>query len=177
MGRGNVCVTGEYEGLFYIDRDDLDVWFRETEDGFEEKMQRDLSYEEITGGEWKFDQIRSQEEWDEALENLIWEMHRKYPSFRECEKWLSNSRKAVMQNKLFYIAVEDNEWSMAVMLIQKTNYYSSVVAMQKRHYQFYLNSIRDFLFEQFETLGVYAGAWTSGRIHRKDFQKGGAQSA
>ena len=23
MGRGNVCVTGSYEGLFYIDNDDL----------------------------------------------------------------------------------------------------------------------------------------------------------
>ena len=71
-----------------------------------------------------------------------------------------------MQNKLFYIAVEDNEWSLAVMLVQKTNYYSSVAAMQKRHYQFYLNSIRDFLFEQFETLYTYAGPWTSGKIQR-----------
>ena len=25
MGRGNVCVTGSYEGLFYIDNDDLRV--------------------------------------------------------------------------------------------------------------------------------------------------------
>lgn len=178
MGRGNVCVTGEYEGLFYIDRDDLDVWFKENEDGIcEEKMQRELSYEEMTGGDWKFDQIRSQEEWDEALESLMWKIHQKYPSFRECSRWLTNDRKAVMENKLFYIAVEDNQWSMAVMLIQKTTYYGSVVAMQKRHYQYYLNSIRDILFEQFETLGVYAGAWTSGRISRSDFQKGVDQSA
>lgn len=26
MGRGNVCVTGSYEGLFYIDNDDLRVY-------------------------------------------------------------------------------------------------------------------------------------------------------
>lgn len=167
MGRGNVCVTGEYEGLFYIDRDDLDVW-RKVVDGEtrDTRLARELPHEERTGGEWEFDQLLSDEEWEEALESLMWKMHRKYPSFRECNKWLSNSRKAVMQNKLFYIAVEDNEWSMTVMLIQKTNYYSSMVAMQKRHYQFYLDSIRDFLFEQFDTLGTYAGAWTSGRIQR-----------
>ena len=28
MGRGNVCVTGSYEGLFYIDNDDLRVYRR-----------------------------------------------------------------------------------------------------------------------------------------------------
>lgn len=28
MGRGNVCVTGSYEGLFYIDNDDLRVYSR-----------------------------------------------------------------------------------------------------------------------------------------------------
>ena len=28
MGRGNVCVTGPYEGLYYIDYDDVDVYRR-----------------------------------------------------------------------------------------------------------------------------------------------------
>lgn len=28
MGRCNVCVTGPYEGLFYIDNDDLRVYRR-----------------------------------------------------------------------------------------------------------------------------------------------------
>lgn len=177
MGRGNVCVTGKYEGLYYIDRDDLDVWYRETEDGCEERMQRELSYEDTTSGDWKFDQTRSQEEWDEAIENLIWKLHTKHPSFTECNRWLNNERKAVMQNKLFYVAVQDNEWSMAVMLIQKDSCYVSLNGMQKKHYQNYLNSIRDILFEQFETLGVYAGAWTSGRISRSDFQKGVNQIA
>lgn len=171
MGRGNVCVTGKYEGLYYIDRDDLNVWYRETEDGCEELMQRELSCEDMTSGDWKFDQTGSQEEWDEAIESLIWKLHTKHPSFTECNRWLTNERKAVMQNKLFYVAVQDNEWSMAVMLIQKDSCYVSLNGMQKKHYQNYLNSIRDILFEQFETLGVYAGAWTSGRISRSDFQK------
>lgn len=165
MGRGNICVTGECEGLFYIDFGDLDVWSRADGSG-EEKLARELGYDGLTSGEWHFDQFRSAEVREDALESLIWKMHRKYPSFRECNRRLSNSRKAIMENKLFYIAVEDNEWSLAVMLVQKTNYYSSVAAMQKRHYQFYLNSIRDFLFEQFETLYTYADPWTSGKIQR-----------
>ena len=101
----------------------------------------------------------------------------KYPSFRECEKWITNSRKAVLENKLFYIAVEDNEWSVAIMLIQKDTYLGNMIGMQKQHYQTYLNGIRDILFERFETLGTYSGIWTHGRIHRDDYQKGGEQSA
>lgn len=30
MGRGNVCTTGPYEGVFYIDNDDLLVYRRNT---------------------------------------------------------------------------------------------------------------------------------------------------
>lgn len=31
MGRGNVCVFGGYEGLYYIDNDDLHEYYREDE--------------------------------------------------------------------------------------------------------------------------------------------------
>lgn len=33
MGRGNVYVAGPYEGLFYIDNDDLQVWRKDGSDG------------------------------------------------------------------------------------------------------------------------------------------------
>ena len=178
MGRGNVCVTGDYEGLFYIDRDDLDVYCKEVAEGFTEaRLLGELSHDDLVKNGWQYDSILSEERWEDAVESLIWKLHLKHPSFRECSKWLSNSRKAIMSNKLFYVAIEDNEWSMAVMLVQKTAYYGSVKGMQKKHYQHYLDSIRDILFEQFETLGTYAGAWTSGRISRTDFLKGGEQSA
>ena len=35
----------------------------------------------------------------------------------------------------------------------------------------YLDGIRDALFEDFESLGIYGCAWTHGTIHRKDFRK------
>ena len=37
MGRGNVCVTGSYEGLFYIDNDDLRVYRK---DGGNRRLRR-----------------------------------------------------------------------------------------------------------------------------------------
>ena len=32
MGRGNVCVTGKYEGLYYIDNDHFHVYRRDEPD-------------------------------------------------------------------------------------------------------------------------------------------------
>ena len=40
MGRGNVCVTGPYEGLYYIDNDYVSIYFREDGGEFEQKYLR-----------------------------------------------------------------------------------------------------------------------------------------
>ena len=69
----------------------------------------------------------------------------------------------LLSNDLFYIVLEDNEWSIAVELIQKDDV---SYGLQKKHHQTYLDGIRDCLFEQVETLGIYGGAWTSGEITR-----------
>lgn len=179
MGRGNVCVFNEYEGLFYIDNDDLDEYCRvdEETDEVEHRLLGELSYEELTGGDWKFDEWQSRRNWEDAKLNLICALMAKFPSFTRCDKWIDREQYALLENNLFYVAVEDNQWSQAVLLIQKEDDYFDYSGLQKRHYQRYLDGIRDCLFEQFDTLGTYGGAWTSGRIKRSDFQGGGEKSA
>ena len=63
MGRGNVCVTGRYEGLFYIDNDDINVYRRDDPDGDgpEHRLLRDLDYFELTGGGRCFDEHESRD--------------------------------------------------------------------------------------------------------------------
>lgn len=179
MGRGNVCVFQEYEGLFYIDNDDLHEYrcYDDVTGETEYRKQGELSYEDLTGCHWKYDEYLSQQNWEDAMADFVAAMKAKFPKFVTCDKWISNERHAILENNLFYIAVSDNEWSMAVMLIRKDHWCYDFSGLQKQHYQRYLDGIRDCLFEQFETLGIYGGAWTSGRISRSDFQKGGEQSA
>ena len=53
MGRGNVCVHGKYEGLYFIDRDYIDVYAAlspDEEDCCLVKTLGDLSYEELQSG-------------------------------------------------------------------------------------------------------------------------------
>jgi len=95
--------------------------------------------------------------------------------FTECDRWYDRDIHVILESKLFEIAIVDNEWSFAVMLLQKED---APAGLQKKHYEFYLRKIRDALFEQFSQLGVYECAWTSGTIDRpKNFFEGRKKDA
>ena len=61
MGRGNIYAAGPYEGLFYIDNDDLQVWRKDGPDGKEPeiRMMADISLDELVADDWYVDEIES----------------------------------------------------------------------------------------------------------------------
>ena len=146
MGRSNVCVHGPYEGLYYVDYDNFYV----------NKVDNETDNRE-------FDQVYM----EHTIDNFKYEMM-KSGVFTECDRWhhgwYHNDIHVILESKLFEIAIVDNEWSYAVMLLQKED---APVGLQKKHYESYLRKIRDALFEQFSKLGVYGGAWTHGTIDRQ----------
>ena len=92
------------------------------------------------------------------------------------ETWIKNgswgplSRLVILESRLFYIAVEDNEWSLAVELVQKEEPLGDVWMenLQKRLYQKYLDGMKKALLNRLPSIGTYSGAWTSGRIKREE---------
>lgn len=153
MGRGNVCVFGEYEGLYYVDWDNFSNQY---EDEF---------------GNVIIDYDFQKEQWEDSLFQFVCDFKKKYKSFSDCNQWISRTEKAVLENSLFYIVVEDNEWNIAVKLIQKEQGYydrGNIENLQAKHYKNYLEGIKECLFNQFEELGIYGGPWTSGRIKKYD---------
>lgn len=167
MGQGNVCVHGEYEGLYYVDYDYIHMY----------SSKDDPEKDEIYGAEvddfdaWEYDDILSQRNFEDFQEMFIRDFLNRFKSFTRSKMntWLGDACWAIMENNLFYIALEDNEWSIAVELIQKDDPYGFALGgLQMRHYQNYLKGIRDCLFQQFEELGIYGGPWTSGRIRREE---------
>ena len=172
MGRGNVCVTGDYEGLFYIDNDDLLVYRRKDSDPEDEDffvMLGAIEYQDMN--KYEYDEFESELVWDEVLWELKDGLKKRFHSFTECNEWISRERHAILENNLFYVCVQDNEWSTAVMLIQKEHWCYDLSGLQSKHYQTYLDGIRDVLFERFESLSIYSGAWTSGTIRREEQKK------
>lgn len=154
MGAGNTCVFGDYEGLYYLAWDNFPS---EYEDENGELITEDYEMQRML--------------FEDSLFEFMYSFKRKFKSFsREIkDEWLDNNQKIILENKLFYIVIEDNQWSMAIKLIQKEqSYYSdgNIEGLQKRHYKNYLKGIRESLFEQFKEIHCYGGAWTSGKIKR-----------
>ena len=94
-----------------------------------------------------------------------------FPSFRRVtpEQWISRSQRAILENKLFYICLEDNQWSLAVELIQKEPPWGrSYEALQARHYRQYLLGIQICLLNRLPSIGTYTGPWISGVLRKEE---------
>lgn len=166
MGKGNVCVFGKYEGLYYVDRDYIDCYISNeaNKDGeYENKMLGDMNMEDFQN--YEYDSVLSEMYYDDFLQEFTAKMEKKFNSFVSTGKDYGT----VMENNLFEIEVEDNEWSYAVKLIQKEDDYDNhLEGLQKKHYQNYLDGIKSILLELFPSIGCYGGAWTHGTITRED---------
>jgi hypothetical protein len=166
MGRGNVYVTGSYEGLFYIDNDDLQVWRKDGPDGKEPeiRMMADISLDELVADDWYVDEIESSYKEEDVLRCFCAELRKLCPSFQPAANsnvWLGNERRVILENELFYICVEDNEWSLAVELIQKDGYSDCqsawLAGLQKRRYRGYLDDMKKALLARLPSIGVRTG--------------------
>lgn len=184
MGSGNVCVTGEYEGLFYIDSDDYYTYgrFDEDTDLYEMCQARGLGYDETCGKfGWKYDEVATREELDDILECFIDSFTDTFRSFKKVEddRWLDKiwNRKILLENGLFYICIEDNQWSQAIELIQKEDWYDDhLKGLQKQHYSRYLEGMKQSLLKRLPSIGIYTGAWTSGTLRREEVFYGTGQA-
>lgn len=169
MGRGNCCVSGKYEGLYYIDNEDLYLYTPRGETAWEEpelKLLRDIPFEDLN--DWEYSRVDTQQWEEDVIAQFQTDLTDRFPSLTPCSKWVSRDQKAILENNLFYIALQDNEWSIAVELLQKEVLYCNLAPLQKRHYEAYLNGIRDALFNQFDTIYIRTGPWTCGQLNREE---------
>lgn len=163
MGRGNVCVNEPHEGLWYVDWDMLSVYRNVKTDEYIHGREIDLSDMD----DCEFCQSETDDEYWAFIELFRSKMRERFKSFDEVNRWVSDcgcrcDRKAILENRLFFIAVEDNEWSVAVELIQKRP--EELSGIQVVHSQRYLEAMKEILLDMFGEVGYRTGAWTSGVI-------------
>lgn len=176
MGRGNVYVDGSYEGLFYIENAYLHVYRRDDRyaDWPETRLKKDLSNDELSGNEWIFDNEGSDNEESDVIECLCNTMMKLCPGFEKTgdDRWISQKRRAILENRLFYICVEDNEWSLAVELVQRDENFWQLTGLQGRHYERYLECMKIALLSRLPRIGIYTGPWTHGTLTKEEFENG-----
>lgn len=159
MGRGNVCVHGEYEGLYYVSKEYLDE-FISKEDSDNIMLLHDIYHSDASLNEFEYDEISSQCNYEDFIDNFKNDFIKKFNSFSDISGSYFGS---ILENELFKIQIIDNEWGYAICLIQKeSSYYDNYNKenLQKRHYKNYLNGIKECLFNQFDEIGSYSGCWT-----------------
>lgn len=163
MGRGNVCVFGDYEGLYYVDRGYLDFYVPidgEADDG---KFYEEMEHNDFAN--YEYDEFLSRIYYEDFICEFVEMMVKKFKSFVPTGKEFGT----IMENELFEIEIEDNQWSYAVKLIQKECWYDNhLEGLQKKHHENYLNGMRNILLEMFPSIGAYSGAWTSRTITREN---------
>lgn len=169
MGRGNVCTFGKYEGLYFIDYDDIHI-YRKRGQGMDEEPEtcfgRELSYEDHASNAWEYDEYASADETAECLSYIVEQFTKRFGSFTHAapNKWLDREQRIIMESRLFYVTVQDNQWSLAVKLIQREDPYNTLSGVQRRHYRRYLDALRDIMLEYLPQIGTYSGPWTSGTL-------------
>ena len=163
MGRGNVCVFGDYEGLYYVDRDHLDFYIPidgEADDG---KFLGEMEHNDFAN--YEYDEFISRSYYEDFIYEFVYLFTKKFKSFSKT----GNDYGTILENELFEIEIEDNQWSYAVKLIQKECWYDNHLdGLQKKHHENYLEAIKNILLEMFPSIGAYNGAWTSRTITRED---------
>ena len=175
MGRGNVCVHGKFEGLYYIDNDTYTVM--ERDDEYDEYPEHVLRKDLDDWAGWHEDEVGTMLELEDVLECFMSSFCAMFHSFERVfpERWIKDGpcgdyyRRAIMENGLFYIAIEDNEWSLAVELVQKDDPYDDHLSgLQSRHFQRYLDGIKTCLLERLPHICTRGGPWTSGVIRKSE---------
>ena len=163
MGRGNVCTFGDYEGLYYVDRGYLDYYVPidgEADDGLflEEMEHNDFA-------NYEYDEFISRSYYEDFINEFIYLFNKRFNSFAKT----GDDYGVILENELFQIEIEDNQWSYAVKLIQKECWYDDHLnGLQKKHYENYLKGMKEILLRMFPSIGAYSGAWTSRTITRED---------
>jgi len=189
MGRGNICTHGEFEGLFYLDNDLLNVYMPVVRDDCDFIIGRDYEAEPMTGRKlydagikysydgtdtgWAYDDEFSNDNWHLMIEMMQKFFTSRFKSFSTTNRLrgttpYSNNRdcRVVLENDFFDIVVVNNEWSTAWMLLEKEDVEDNAKSSMKRHYQSYLNGIKEALLKHWGEATEYGGAWTRGITHK-----------
>lgn len=162
MGRGNIHTHGDYEGLYYIDYDYLDYYTSKEADEygeFDNKLLVDMSSDDFN--DYEYDEDLTYWNTEDYINMFVKDMMKKLGSFVAT----GNTYGTIMENSLFEINIEDNEWGYAIELIQKDDY--ALSGLQKNHYKQYLDGMEDVLLGLFPEIGCWTGnCWTHGVIKR-----------
>ena len=150
MGRGNACVWGDYESIHYVPYTEFENYpYNPDTDEADETQEKE------------FDEYAL----DDFVSNVSCDFVSKFKSFsleKTGRAWIDNETRIIAQNNLYYLATQDNQWSLAIKLIQKDD----LEPLQQKHFKSYEKALVKILFDYASEVYGYGGAWTSRKLEK-----------
>lgn len=158
--KSNVNVSVN-DGLYYIHYDDVNVYQSKNDPSVL------VSKKEIPQNkedEYVLNLEKSQEQYNTWLQHFTTAMMRRFRSYKKIDTYLKTDRRLVLQNKMFCVIIENNDWSFAVELISLPNCPYKV--LQRHLFPTFLSGMREILFSLNDTIYVRNGSWSAKPITR-----------
>ena len=163
MGRGNIADFGKNEGLYYVSNEFIESVSVLNSDGDYDMLTRRQAYEQNVEGE--YDRIASEYEFNNLVDMIVDGMENHFHSFFATDRWERDNH-IICENNLFKIAIADNEWSYAVLLLEQDDL--TVAGLQKKHFKNYYKVLGEILLSGYPEIGGYDGPWTHKVIRREN---------
>jgi len=189
MGKGNIRALGKFEGCFYLDMDLLALYRKpelcphcgevigtlddEPAMTVRELMAAGIEYDSCIGEiGWVYDDMGSQLAWNDMVSIVVEALHMKYSSFAKVSKWRGKDIQVVLENERFQIAVADNEWSAAWLLLERDDIDDTAALSKRKRVPGYLEALKNVLLNYYGECCAQAkgpaGAWTHGETYTKE---------
>lgn len=157
--RHNVTV-GLNDTVYYVDYTKMDVYEHKT------------THEIVTAADdkyikhpdnYQYKQDLTQLKFDNFKSAFIKAMQAQFPSLKAVDKTVRGVH-YLLENNMFQIGFEDNDWSVAVELIQKK---CKNPGLQANLYPSFSTGMRDILITQVGEIHLRTGSWTTDTIDKQ----------
>ena len=152
MGRGNYCPIGNFVYQWYIDYENYKV-----EDEDDDGKYDWYDYELLT----------------EDIGSVMSRIEDRFTSFCHVDRYGHGEHARYwcehiwLENEFFEIGTADNGWSQAIFIHEKNDVWPEHLNLAKKHFEEYKTGIQNILLDYFGTIGIRAGAWTSGTLTKE----------
>ena len=166
MKQGN-CNVQPNETLFYVAWDDIALYENKTN-------KTDIRLrQEIPQGEednYAYSQISSQDNFENFKTWFLARMQKQFKSMHPCDYWLGRSKHVILENKLFMIALEDNDWSLAIELLRIGRKQPNLKGLQNQMFQNFVNGLRNNLLTYFPVIYIRTGNYLAQPVTKNSIQ-------
>ena len=183
METRNIRAHHDCEGLFYLDKNLLDVYRKVVRCGecgqvksfdwsIAPKTARELQFEGINYSfcgedvEWHCDFLESQQNWQDMEDYMCTYILDEFCSFRPVAKWHGyRGARVLLENAVFKVLLADNGWSAVWCLLLRENL-DPCCGFRHQFHQPYSAAIRTALLTKYGEVIDSDEAWKHGKIYQ-----------